>query len=36
MAIIKTHTLETAEGDVKEILDTVQGMMNTFKMDVTC
>ena len=29
MAIIKTHTPETAEGDVKEILDTVQGMMNT-------
>ena len=29
MAIIKTQTLETAEGEVKEILDTVQGMMNT-------
>ena len=29
MAIIKTHTPETAEGEVKEILDTVQGMMNT-------
>jgi alkylhydroperoxidase family enzyme len=26
MAIIKTHTPETAEGEVKEILDTVQGM----------
>jgi len=29
MAIIKTHTPETAEGEVKKILDTVQGMMNT-------
>jgi len=29
MAIIKTHTPETAEGEVKEILDTVKGMMNT-------
>jgi len=29
MAIIKTHTPETTEGEVKEILDTVQGMMNT-------
>jgi hypothetical protein len=29
MAIIKTHTPETAEGEVKEILDTVQGMLNT-------
>jgi alkylhydroperoxidase family enzyme len=28
MAIIKTHTPETAEGEVKEILETVQGMMN--------
>ena len=28
MAIIKTHTTDTAEGEVKEILDTVQGMMN--------
>jgi hypothetical protein len=29
MAIIKTHTPETAEGEVKEILDTVQGMLKT-------
>jgi len=29
MAIIKTHTPETAEGEVKKILDTVHGMMNT-------
>lgn len=29
MAIIKTHTPETAEGEVKEILDTVQDMMDT-------
>ena len=29
MAIINTHTPETAEGEVKEILETVQGMMNT-------
>ena len=29
MAIIKTHTPETAEGEVKEILNTVQGMLNT-------
>ena len=29
MAIIKTHTPETAEGEVQEILKTVQGMMNT-------
>jgi len=36
MAIIKTHTPETAEGEVKEILETVQGMMKTFKMDVAC
>jgi len=36
MAIIKTCTPATAEGEVKEILDTVQGMMKTFKMDVTC
>lgn len=29
MAIINTHTPATADGEVKEILDTVQGMMNT-------
>ena len=29
MAIIKTKTPETAQGEVKEILETVQGMMNT-------
>jgi alkylhydroperoxidase family enzyme len=29
MAIIETHTPETADGEVKEILDTVMGLMNT-------
>ncbi|MCG6908634.1 MAG: hypothetical protein LJE94_00755 [Deltaproteobacteria bacterium] len=29
MAIIKTQTPETAQGEAKEILDTVQGMLKT-------